>query len=68
VSHFRSKEVQDVAQKSNFFYAEGFFLTVSPETISAAATYANSNDKVQYCRRHLKVIALRTELISYFYN
>jgi len=44
-SHFESKEIQELVHKAQFFYATGFFLTVSPDTLVAIGKHCKENNK-----------------------
>jgi adenosine kinase len=47
-SHYESAEIQKAVVKATHYYAEGFFLSVSPETLFAMATHSVKNNKVSH--------------------
>jgi len=43
ISHFETPEIQTLVSNTSFFYASGFFLTVSPETLVALGKHIAAN-------------------------
>jgi len=44
-SHYDSEAIQQVVKNAKYFYATGFFLTVSPDTLVAIGKHAAENNK-----------------------
>jgi len=44
-SHYESQAIQGFVKNASHFYATGFFLTVSPQTLVSIGEYANANNK-----------------------
>lgn len=45
-AHFMTQEIQLAVQHAQFFYAEGFFITVSLPTLELMSQHAHQHGKV----------------------